>query len=274
MARSSLQSQDKRFTTIYEKTSPNQRLDLSILQPGDIVYQNNGDDMSYDTMTFADVIRRKGRDSALGHTEMAVGDGKRSLSHGGAGNDDKGVYHAKGPYYKPLNSDFRRRRTFLVRRYTPFLNGTEVTYTDVASRGGTFGDSGYSGGGFNADGTSSDGTTSNGIFGKVGQVYSQYLEPLKDIFTAAGNVFKTFIGYITGDAPDEGGTEPSTEDMPANGTVADNAGTPGGYVEGNADTEKIWNYLRSKGVTKAGAAGLMKRILMISTPVKLASYPH
>ena len=257
MARSSLQSQDKRFTTIYEKTSPNQRLDLSILQPGDIVYQNNGDDMSYDTMTFADVIRRKGRDSALGHTEMAVGDGKRSLSHGGAGNDDKGVYHAKGPYYKPLNSDFRRRRTFLVRRYTPFLNGTEVTYTDVASRGGTFGDSGYSGGGFNADGTSSDGTTSNGIFGKVGQVYSQYLEPLKDIFTAAGNVFKTFIGYITGDAPDEGGTEPSTEDMPANGTVADNAGTPGGYVEGNADTEKIWNYLRSKGVTKAGAAGLM-----------------
>lgn len=254
-ASSSYQSQDDRFTTIYVKKTPNQKLDLSILQPGDIVYQNNIDKggCNFANMSFDQVVKKRGRDAALGHTEMAVGDGKRSISHGGAGDDEKGVHHDLGPYYKPLNSDFRRQRTFLVRRYTPFLNGTEVTYNDVPDG---YVDDGSSSGSYGS--TSDDGSTSgNGLFGKISGIFQKFFTPLSDIFTGVSNVFKKILEPLTGDAPDEGVVDPNSEDMPADGGVADATGTPGGYIQGNADTEKIWNYFRSKGISKAGAAGLM-----------------
>ena len=103
-ASSTSQSTDSRFTTVYENND-NNPLDISVLQPGDILYQN------WD---------RTSNNGKMQHTEMYAGNGK-DLSHGG--NPEY------GPTYKDL-SDYRKKHTMLVRRYTPFIKtGTDEQET-------------------------------------------------------------------------------------------------------------------------------------------------
>lgn len=123
-ASSTTQSTDNRFSTIWVNNgSP---LDTSILQQGDILYQN------------WDQTKNTG---AMKHTEMYAGNGQ-DISHGG------GI----GPKMKDLN-DYRKKHTMMVRRYTPFVNEDDITILDSASAGTTT----------SADGTtSSDGSSSTG----------------------------------------------------------------------------------------------------------------
>lgn len=94
-ASSTGQSTDSRFTTIYQNNGT--PLDVSVLQPGDILYQN------WDTTKYNGKVM---------HTEMYAGNGQ-DLSHGGN--------PSPGPTYKDLN-DYRLKHTMLVRRYTPFID--------------------------------------------------------------------------------------------------------------------------------------------------------
>src|SRR5699024_5867990 len=76
--------------------------DLSVLQPGDIVYMHN-----------------KWNGGSSNHTEMYIGNGQ-DMSHGGPGN---------GPKVVDLDSD-RQKRVFAVRRYKGFVDGELVPVTD------------------------------------------------------------------------------------------------------------------------------------------------
>lgn len=102
-ASSATQSKDSRFSTIWTKKTGSDKLDTSILQPGDVIYYNwnrgnaanNGD---------------------MKHTEMYAGS-NQDLSHGGGSNGQE-----YGPTYKPLDK-YRKSTAMMVRRYTPFLSG-------------------------------------------------------------------------------------------------------------------------------------------------------
>ena len=94
-ASSTAQSKDPNFTTIW--TNDGSGLDPSILQPGDILYQN---------------WRQTRNNGKMQHTEMYAGY-NTDLSHGGSPKF--------GPVSKGLN-DYRRQHTMMVRRYTGFMN--------------------------------------------------------------------------------------------------------------------------------------------------------
>lgn len=104
-ASSGAQSKDNRFTDIVRLgqpgKAPGKTFDLSLLQPGDIVYMRN---------------------PGSNHTEMYIGGGK-DLSHGGPG---------AGPTERTLD-ETRQKRVFAVRRYKPFVTGDTVTLTDTSS---------------------------------------------------------------------------------------------------------------------------------------------
>lgn len=101
-ASSTSQSKDSNFTTIYTNDGKN-LVDVSKLQPGDILYQN---------------WSRTSNDGNMKHTEMYAGCG-RDLSHGGPG---------KGPVYKDL-TEYRKKHTMMVRRYTPFIASADASST-------------------------------------------------------------------------------------------------------------------------------------------------
>lgn len=107
MASSTSQSKDDRFQTIYTNDGKN-RVDLSKLQPGDIVYQNW--DQTVNT-------------GKMQHTEMYAGNGQ-DLSHGG--NPEY------GPVFKDLG-DYRQKHTMMVRRYKGFINGGEDTSESIGN---------------------------------------------------------------------------------------------------------------------------------------------
>lgn len=102
-ASSTTQSQDDRFTTVWTNngTTP---FDKSMLQPGDVLYQN------WDRTT---------NNGKMQHTEMYAGNGQ-DLSHGGQPE--------YGPVFKDLD-DYRIKHTMMVRRYNGFLTGTDNSGT-------------------------------------------------------------------------------------------------------------------------------------------------
>ena len=101
-ASSSAQAKDDRFTDVVRlgpsDTQPGKTFDLSVLQPGDIVYMYN-----------------KGDGWASNHTEMYVGNGK-DLSHGGPD---------PGPQERTLDAA-RQKKVWAVRRYKPFVDNDTV----------------------------------------------------------------------------------------------------------------------------------------------------
>lgn len=93
-ASSTEQAKDSRFTTIW--TNEGTPLDPSILQPGDVLYQN---------------WNQTRNNGLMKHTEMYAGY-NQDLSHGGS--------PTPGPTLKSLN-DYRKQHTMMVRRYTPWV---------------------------------------------------------------------------------------------------------------------------------------------------------
>lgn len=110
---STAQSKDNRFTTIWTNNGSGLTDDFvkNYMQPGDIVYQNWN--QSYNN-------------GEMRHTEMYAGNGQ-TLSHGGPNWSDK------GPVYKNLLSNSRKKHTMMIRRYNGFLNNNTTGYGQGSS---------------------------------------------------------------------------------------------------------------------------------------------
>lgn len=111
-ASSTTQAQDSRFKTIWvnDGSTP---LDMSKLQPGDVLYMN------WD---------RNSNNDKMQHTEMYSGN-NQNLSHGGNPH--------YGPVYKDFNA-YRKKHLMKVRRYIPFIDNKTVTYDDSDFTVGAF----------------------------------------------------------------------------------------------------------------------------------------
>ena len=162
-ARSREQCKDDHFTTIYTNTG-NNPLDLSILQPGDIVYQHWG--------------RTSHKDGEMKHTEMYGGkhNGKHSnLSHGGSPH--------MGPTWKTYDS-YRKKHTMLVRRYNGFMGADGVNGNILGNI---------------SDATSS--STSSGILGNVTNALTSQLtnmmSPISEVTSKITNDFNSLLGSGT-----------------------------------------------------------------------------
>lgn len=158
-AKSTVQCQHEDFQTIW--TNNGTPLDPSILQPGDVIYQNWDQERNNGTMQ---------------HTEMYAGN-NQDLSHGGK--------PPMGPVYKKLDAS-RKKHTMMVRRYKPFCDGSEFTVQDggdaVSSGdlGGYNAQSGYT----SADGTSAASTTNSAGLDTSGGftgILQSGFEKLKDV---------------------------------------------------------------------------------------------
>lgn len=286
-ASSSDQSKDGRFTTIYVKKNKNDEVPLDILQPGDIMYQRvskSGD--KWGNYTYDDLVKEN-PGKPLGHTEMYAGNGK-DLSHGG--NPEY------GPVYKDLG-EYRRLRTFMVRRYTPFVNGEDIDIdtanymnNTTASNSGNTGSSSsgmettsassvYSSGpdGYTGEKSSSGG----GITGL--EMFSALSSMFSNISSKLGNVLSVLMGgtveHEDGENPygfSNNGTDSDTRDAAStnstDSTPSTKADSTGIAYTGDIDdpnpanapqvpstdtTATVWNYLRGKGFTPEITAGIM-----------------
>lgn len=214
-AGSATQSTDPRFTTIMKFAEPgqqgNQTFDVNQLMPGDIVYMFN---------TWK---RKDGTIGSSNHTEMYVGNGK-DLSHGGPD---------AGPQERTLDAT-RQKRVFAVRRYTPFLNGSEVPIYDTSNSSGS---SGFSL-------TDTTGMASGAAL----------LTKFGDVFNAAGTAYDRFLNPFLGSATDD--TEGTNTE---NGSInpASYTSNAASTAKGNTNTERIWNFLKSQGMTNYAIAGIM-----------------
>lgn len=251
-ASSSRQSEDSRFSTIYVKDKSDETPPMDLLQPGDIMYLKPKD--KYGNYTYDDLVAED-RSFPLGHTEMYAGDGQ-DLSHGGPN---------KGPVYKDLN-DWRKKRIFMVRRYKPFLEGTDIPVINddkIGSRASRYGSFGSNAGGaalgalssgiiLGADGTRKLQLNADGSF----DFFNSLDTVFGDVTTKLGNVVSNVMGISTGDSSGDNADANGSTDQ---GSKADPSFTPvaGGKVEGNSYTAIIYNYLRKKGLTPEATSGLM-----------------
>lgn len=267
-ASSSYQSKDDRFQTIYTKTEPSGMPDLSKLQPGDILYQYPKE--QYGNKTYADMVAMN-PEKPLGHTEMYTGDGSHSISHGGPNWSDV------GPKEKDMN-DWRKKRTFLVRRYKPFLDGTEVSYNAVdpaSTRGGTFGST--TSGGFSGSSNSysdSGSYTSDHVIDSDGNVKFtldpsgtfSFFNNLDTLFggitSKLSNWLNNMMGVATTDS-DTGSTDSSSSGTTSGGSykgaTPDPNFTPAssGSVNDSTIPGTVYNFLRKNGLTPIAAAGVL-----------------
>lgn len=217
---SSYQSRDSRFTTIYVKNNSGDEVPLDILQPGDILYQklsSSGD--KYGSMTYDDLVALNS-DRPLGHTEMYAGNGQ-DLSHGGSPKN--------GPVYKDLNQ-YRRLRTFMVRRYTPFMTGDDVqlaknataaSMEPYANADGTTVNSATAATTAGATATTADASGEAGTTGGLSELLNfNGINSLAGLFEQINKVnswFDNILGGFTGNGfSDEETNTDGTSDAPAN----------------------------------------------------------
>lgn len=225
-AGSSAQAKDSRFSTIWVNNG-NNPLDTSMLQPGDILYQN-WDRTSYDGSLA----------KPMQHTEMYAGNGQ-DLSHGG---DPK-----KGPVYKDLN-EWRRERTMMVRRYTPFTDPNAVVTVSNNADSST-------------PNTSTDENATTDVLGGIfsGSIANSILSgvsgALDNITNSAAGKVSGILGSIFGDTNTE--TDGTTESSSTNSASATSVTAPSASgLDGSAND--IWKYLtKDVGLSKIAAAGMM-----------------
>lgn len=251
-AGANIQSGDSRFSTIYIKQNGTDQVPLDILQPGDILYQNHKNNGAYVNKSYNELASTL--DKPVGHAEMYVGDGQ-SLSHGGPNFGDI------GPSYKDMTTAYRRKSTLMVRRYTPFIDGTDVQVLANPTVSST--------------GTTTSGTTSSSTTGDTTGVFTSGTldfsnassDNAYDLFT---NVISTFdtkldnaLNYLlngTTSEDDDTSDDTSTSTSSTSSTTGTtfNFGTSAGTTNTTEAKSTIWNWLRSSyGLTEPGAAGLM-----------------
>lgn len=223
------QSKDKRFTDIIRTGPPGRpggkTFDLSLLQPGDLVYMYN---------TFPS-------GGGSNHTEMYIGNGK-DLSHGGPGWNDR------GPVERTLNEE-RQKRVFAVRRLNEFLgDGFEGTI-NTASGGHV------STGGLTEMVNNVSGWLGNTKLGKALNAASAIHNQVSSVFDKALNAVSSALGF---GALVENGSSDGTMAGITSGDMS------GGVVTGNTSKatktnmkSTIWEHLLQRGYSKIAASGLM-----------------
>ena len=152
---SAKQSTDSRFTDVVRLgqpgAAPGKDFDISVLQPGDIVYMHN---------------------PTSNHTEMYIGNGK-TMSHGGPG---------AGPNERTLDAN-RRKRVFAVRRYNDFVNNKTVKIIDSSAVTKDWNNAES-----NSSGEASD-YTSNTVGGKFLTSLTNMINPFSDKLGGIINTF-------------------------------------------------------------------------------------
>ena len=252
-ASSSIQANDSRFSTIWVNDGSS-TLDTSILQPGDIIYQN-WDKTKYDPSLA----------KPMQHTEMYAGN-NTDLSHGG-----KPRY---GPTEKPLDN-YRKKHTMMVRRYTPFTDPNAVI-SNVDMSGGVGTLSSGSSGSSNEDGgvgiinTVSDLANAGGAFAASAgmQALSSILGGMNKVGNVLNAAFTSLTGALFGSSEDvenllkgetnnDGTTETSSSSYTANNVGKTSKAIPSASgLDGS--TKDIWKYLVGDiGMTPTAAAGMM-----------------
>ena len=220
------QSKDTRFVTVWTNTGT--PLDLSVLQPGDILYMN------------WDQTRNNGD---MDHAEMYAGNGF-DWSHGGPNHGDLGTNK------KSLN-DYRRKHTMMVRRYGPISRSTDgyVSTDPAALNNPTFNNSGSS---YIGDSSSSSSVNPDDPIGV------QFLSQLTDIIKNGSKSLDNILNQISGDPPtDESG---NTTDSTAGSSTGSNVNFGDGNYKQYTATEssnRIWQALKNFGYTDYAASGIM-----------------
>lgn len=220
------QSKDTRFVTVWTNTGT--PLDLSVLQPGDILYMN------------WDQTRNNGD---MDHAEMYAGNGF-DWSHGGPNHGDLGTNK------KSLN-DYRRKHTMMVRRYGPISRSTDgyVSTDPAALNNPTFNNSGSS---YIGDSSSSSSVNPDDPIGV------QFLSQLTDIIKNGSKSLDNILNQISGDPPtDESGN--TTDSMAGSSTGSNVNFGDGNYKQYTAteSSNRIWQALKNFGYTDYAASGIM-----------------
>lgn len=174
---SAIQSTDSRFTDIVRLgqpgAAPGKDFDISVLQPGDIIYMHN---------------------PTSNHTEMYIGNGK-TMSHGGPG---------AGPNERTLDAN-RRKRVFAVRRYNDFVNNKTVKIIDssAVTKDWNNADS-------NSSGEATDDYTSNTVGGKFLTSLTNAINPFTN---KLGGILNTFLGNKDSSTSENGDSTNSSSNV-------------------------------------------------------------
>ena len=174
---SARQSTDSRFTDIVRLgqpgAAPGKDFDISVLQPGDIIYMHN---------------------PTSNHTEMYIGNGK-TMSHGGPG---------AGPNERTLDAN-RRKRVFAVRRYNDFVNNKTVKIIDnsAVTKDWNNADS-------NSSGEATDDYTSNTVGGKFLTSLTNAINPFTN---KLGGILNTFLGNKDSSTSENGDSTNSSSNV-------------------------------------------------------------
>lgn len=238
-ASSATQSQDDRFTDIIRLgqpgAQPGKTFDLSLLQPGDIVYMYN----------------KFNSGGGSNHTEMYVGNGQ-DLSHGGPD---------KGPQYRTLDAT-RQKKVFAVRRYKPFTDkNTKIEIDPNAMNNTSSSSSGDDSSGVGIINNVSDLAKAGGAFAASAgmQALSKILGGMTSIGTALSGAYSALTGVLFGDSGDEsnsGSTEDSSTASATNVSKTSKNVPSASGLDGS--TKDIWKYLVGDvGMTPTAAAGMM-----------------
>lgn len=238
-ASSATQSQDDRFTDIIRLgqpgAQPGKTFDLSLLQPGDIVYMYN----------------KFNSGGGSNHTEMYVGNGQ-DLSHGGPD---------KGPQYRTLDAT-RQKKVFAVRRYKPFTDkNTKIEIDPNAMNNTSSSSSGDDSGGVGIINNVSDLAKAGGAFAASAGMLalSKILGGMSSIGTALSGAYSALTGVLFGDSGDEsnsGSTEDSSTASATNVSKTSKNVPSASGLDGS--TKDIWKYLVGDvGMTPTAAAGMM-----------------
>lgn len=174
---SAIQSTDSRFTDIVRLgqpgAAPGKDFDISVLQPGDIIYMHN---------------------PTSNHTEMYIGNGK-TMSHGGPG---------AGPNERTLDAN-RRKRVFAVRRYNDFVNNKTIKIIDssAVTKDWNNADS-------NSSGEATDDYTSNTVGGKFLTSLTNAINPFTN---KLGGILNTFLGNKDSSTSENGDSTNSSSNV-------------------------------------------------------------
>lgn len=236
-ASSATQSQDGRFTDIIRLgqpgAQPGKTFDLSLLQPGDIVYMYN----------------KFNSGGGSNHTEMYVGNGQ-DLSHGGPD---------KGPQYRTLDAA-RQKKVFAVRRYKPFTDkNTKIEIDPNAMNNTSSSSSGDDSGGVGIINNVSDLAKAGGAFAASAGMLalSKILGGMSSIGTALSGAYSALTGVLFGDSGDES-NDGSTEDSTTFTNTGKTSKGPSASSISGDNVEKTWKYLtQTVGLSPEAASGIM-----------------
>ena len=187
------------------------------------IYTNKGNNpLDLNILQPGDIIytnwNRTSNNGTMSHTEMYGG-----IHNGEHSNLSHGG--GAGPKWKAFNN-YRKKHTMMVRRYTDFMgdDGAVINTSDDTQTP----------------------TGSTGLFGNLTGALTSELNkitsPLSGIITNINSGFNSLLGN----------TDPTENNVSDTNVIGNTT-----ILKGSDEEEKIWNYLKSKGLSSYAVAGLM-----------------